>query len=142
MIVVDTNLLIYAHNSDSDDFEKSRAWLKQVLSDDTPVGLPWAVIHAFLRLTTGKVVLPRPLDIDTATSVVEGWLALPSIMILEAGPGYWPIFRELLRKAQISGKMVTDAHLAALAIEHNATFYTADRDFHRFTGLRVINPLA
>jgi len=142
VIVVDTNLLIYAHNSDSADFDRSREWLEQVLSDGTPVGLPWAVIHAFLRLTTGKVVLPRPLDIDTATSIVDEWLSLPSIMLLEAGPGYWPIFRELLRKAKISGKMVTDAHLAALAIEHDATFYTADRDFRRFTGLRVINPLA
>ena len=142
MIVVDTNLLIYAHNSDSDDFERSREWLEHVLSGDTPVGLPWAVIHAFLRLTTGKVVLPRPLDIDTATSVIDGWLALPSILILEAGPGYWLIFRELLQKAKISGKMVTDAHIAALAIEHDATLYTADRDFRRFTGLRVINPLA
>jgi toxin-antitoxin system PIN domain toxin len=142
VIVVDANLLIYAHNSDSADFDRSREWLEHVLSEETPVGLPWAVIHAFLRLTTGKVVLPRPLDVETATTIIDEWLSLPSITILEAGPGYWPIFRELLRKAKISGKMVTDAHIAALAIEHDAALYTADRDFRRFPGLRVINPLA
>jgi toxin-antitoxin system PIN domain toxin len=142
VIVVDANLLIYAHNSDSADFDKSREWLEHVFSEKTPIGLPWAVIHAFLRLTTGKAVLPRPLDIGTATSIIDEWLSLPAVMPLEAGPGYWMIFRELLRKAKISGKMVTDAHIAALAIEHDATLYTADRDFQRFAGLRVINPLA
>lgn len=140
MILVDANLLIYAHNSDSEDFDKSREWLERVFSGSESVGLPWAVIHAFLRLTTSKI-LPRPLSIDTATSVVDDWVSLPVVTIPEAGAEYWPIFRELLRKAKISGKMVTDAHIAALAIEHDATLYTADRDFRRFSGLRVVNPL-
>src|ERR1700741_3133899 len=109
VIVVDANLLIYAHNSDSPDFDRSREWLEHLFSENTTIGLPWAVIHAFLRLTTGKVVLPRPLDIGTATSIVDEWLSLPMVMTLEAGPGYWLCFGELLQKAKIRGKRVRDA---------------------------------
>jgi uncharacterized protein len=94
VIVVDANLLIYAHNSASDHFAKSHDWLEHALSGTDSIGLPWAVIHAFLRLTTGKVVLPRPLDTNTATSIVDDWLALPTVTIVEPGRGYWPIFRE------------------------------------------------
>jgi len=78
----------------------------------------------------------------TATSIVDDWFSAPNTRLIEPGRRYWTIFQELLRKAQVTGKLVSDAHLAALAIEHDATFYTGDRDFRRFTGLRVINPLA
>ncbi len=142
MILVDANILIYAHNSASDTRVASKEWLEQALSVPEPLGFPWAVIHAFLRLTTGRVVLPRPLDMPTATSIVEDWLSAPNARIIEPGPRYWTTFRDLLRKAQVTGKLVSDAHLAALAIEHDATLYTADRDFRRFAGVRVINPLA
>jgi toxin-antitoxin system PIN domain toxin len=141
VIVVDANLLIYAYNSGSEKRAASKEWLEQVLSDQEPVGFPWAVIHAFLRLTTARVVLPRPLDMRDAISIVQDWFAASNTRILEPGPRYWPIFGDLLRKAEITGKMVSDAHLAALAIEHDATLFTTDRDFRRFEGLRWRNPL-
>ena len=142
MIVIDVNLLIYAHNSRSDEQAAAKEWLEQALSDAEPVGFPWAAIHGFLRLTTGRVVLPHPLDMSTATSIVDDWLSAPNARIIEPGPRYWTIFRQFLTNAHVTGKHVSDAHLAAVTFEHDATFYTADRDFRRFTGLRVINPLA
>jgi uncharacterized protein len=142
VIVIDVNILIYAHNSASDTSAASKQWLEQALSEPEPVGFPWAAIHSFLRLTTGHVVLPRPLDMPTATSIVDDWLSAPNTRIIEPGPRYWTIFQELLIKARVTGKLVSDAHLAAITIEHDATMYTADRDFRRFAGLRVINPLA
>jgi toxin-antitoxin system PIN domain toxin len=142
VILVDVNILIYAHNSGSGDLAISKKWLEQALSDAEPVGFPWAVIHAFLRLTTGKLVLPRPLEMPTALSIVDDWLSAPNARIAEPGPQYWAIFRTLVKAAQITGKLVSDTHIAALAIEHDAVLCTADRDFRRFPNLRVINPLA
>lgn len=142
MIVVDANILIYAHNRDSAAFTVSQQWLGAALTSPETVALPWAVIHAFLRLTTDHRVLSRPLDIGTATSVVDDWLSAANARILEAGPRYWAIFRALLKETKITGKLVSDAHIAALTLENDATLYTADRDFARFAGLRVVNPLS
>ncbi len=88
MFVVDANLLIYAHNRSSHLGASGKAWLEAVLSGVEPVGLPWAVVHAFLRLTTGKVVLPRPLDMETALSIVEDWMRAPTTRIVEPGARY------------------------------------------------------
>jgi len=141
VIVVDANILIYAHNSASESRVPSKDWLEEALSAPEPVGFSWSVIHAFLRLTTGPVVLPHPIDMPTATSIVDAWMSAPNARIIEPGPGYWTIFRDLVKHARVTGKLVTDAHLAALAIEYDATLCTADRDFRRFPGVRVINPL-
>lgn len=142
MIVIDVNLLIYAHNSASGSRAIAREWLEQRLSAAEPVGFPWAVIHAFLRLTTGHAVLPHPLDMATATSIVTDWLSASNARTIEPGPRYWSIFRELLKSAHVTGKLVSDAHLAAVTIEYEAILYSADRDFRRFPGVHVINPLA
>jgi toxin-antitoxin system PIN domain toxin len=141
VIVIDVNLLIYAHNSRSDERTAAKAWLEHALSIAEPVGFPWAVIHGFLRLTTGRVVLPHPLDMATATSLVEDWLSASNARIIEPGARYWTIFRQFLTNAHVIGKLVSDAHLAAVTFEHDATLYTTDRDFRRFSGLRVINPI-
>ena len=85
--------------------------------------------------------MTAPFTSDEATRIVELWFAAPVVQPLEPGPGYWPILRELIVKHDVRGSLVSDAHLAALAIEHDATLYTADGDFRRFSGLRVINPL-
>lgn len=142
MIVVDVNLLVYAYNEHVVQHERARAWLQAALSQDEPVAFPWAVIHGFLRLVTDARVTASPLSLDTAMTIVDEWRNETIARILEPGPRYWNILREIGGRAGVRGAFVSDAHLAALTIEHDATLYTADRDFRRFSGLRVVNPLA
>jgi len=142
VIVVDANLLIYAYNSSADRHESARAWLEDAFSAHDPVRLAWSTIHAFLRLMTHPALFPQPLKMHDAVGIVESWLTQPIVDILEAGPAYWTILRGILRDAQIRGPLVMDAHLAALAIENGAILHTTDRDFRRFEGLQVKNPLA
>ena len=141
MILVDANLLIYAFNSSAAQHEPSRAWLRKVLSGDVPICLAWSTIHAFLRLTTHPTLFPHPLTTDEAVGIVESWVAVPIVRILDPGSDYWTILRTLLRDTGIRGPRVMDAHLAALAIESGAVLYSTDRDFQRFRGLHVRNPL-
>jgi hypothetical protein len=142
VIVVDVNLLVYAYNQQVVQHERARAWLQVALSQDEPVAFPWAVIHGLLRLVTDARVTGSPLSLDSAMTIVDEWWSEPIVRLLEPGPRYWGIFREIGGRAGVRGAFVSDAHLAALTIEHDATLYTADRDFRRFAGLRVINPLA
>jgi uncharacterized protein len=141
VILVDANLLIYAYNSSVDVHERARAWLEDALSGRVPVGLPWSTIHAFLRLMTQQALFPEPLNIAEATAIVESWLAQPIVAIVEPGPSYWTVLQSLLRRGNVRGPLVMDAHLAALAVENNAILHTTDRDFRRFEGVQVRNPL-
>ncbi len=104
------------------------------------VGLPWVALQAFLRLSTRPGLLPRPLTVVKATSVVEAWLAQPAGVIPEPTARHVGILGDLLPEAGTGGNLVTDAHLAALAVEHAATIVTWDRDFSRFPGVRVEQP--
>ena len=142
MILVDVNLLIYAYDDASEFHEAAKLWLERTLSDVIPVKLSWATIHAFLRLTTHPAVHFRPLTMRQAIQIVESWLARPAVGILEPSTSYWTILRRLLSDAQVRRSFVSDAHLAALAIEHGAVLHSADRDFLRFDGLQVVNPVA
>ena len=142
MILVDANILIYAYNTPSPEHAVAREWLELTIARNESVGLPWTVIFAFLRIITNPKILPQPLTIDEAIAIVDEWLTLPTITIVDRGSHHWAIAREVLQRSQVHGPLVTDAELAALATEHDATVYTVDRDFARFTGLRVINPLA
>ncbi len=141
MILVDANLLIYAYNSSVDVHETARAWLGETLSGRERVGLSWSTIHAFLRLTTHHALFPEPLNVVDATAIVESWLVQPIVAIVEPGPSYWTILQSLLRQANVRGPLVMDAHLAALAVENDAILHTTDRDFRRFEGVQVRNPL-
>jgi toxin-antitoxin system PIN domain toxin len=105
------------------------------------VRIPWATIVAFLRISTNPRVFERPLSTGEAETTVSSWLALPAISTIDPGERYWEVLKGLLHRAQVSGPLVTDAALAALAIEHGATLCTTDRDFARFPGLRTFNPL-
>lgn len=142
MIVVDVNLLIYAYNSAAPQHRAARSWLEDTFSGADVVGLPWAVIHGFLRIATSALILPHPYAMGEALAVVDEWLGAGDVRILEPGRRYWSVLKEVLASGQTRGAMVTDAHLAAVAIEQGATLYTADGDFSRFAGLRTINPLA
>ena len=141
MILVDANLLIYAHDSASAHHEVARGWLEEALSKPEQVGLAWVVILAFLRIATNRRLRPNAPSIAEAVEIVTGWLERPTVALVHPGERHWEILRNLLEEGQAPGPLVMDAHLAALAIEHGATLATTDKDFTRFPGLRVFNPL-
>jgi hypothetical protein len=142
VILIDANILLYAYVPSSKYHEPARAWLETTFSKPDPVGLSWATILAFLRISTTTRVLEHPFSAAEAAGIVSGWLESPFVTIPIPGEPHWQILRELITKGQAHGPLITDAHLAALAIEHGATLATTDRDFTRFPGLRILNPLA
>lgn len=141
MKVLDVNLLLYAVNADGPHHRRAKAWLEDVLSADETVALPWVVLLGFLRLATNPRVFPRPLEPAQAVDVVDGWLARPAVVALGAGDEHWHVLRDLLEEAGTAGNLTTDAHLAALAIEHGAELHSTDTDFARFRRLRWVNLL-
>ncbi len=141
MILIDANLLIYAVNSDAPYHRQARAWLEETLSGTTDVGLAWIVALAFLRITTRPGILAQPLSSDEASAYIDEWLALPYVKLIGPGANHWPVFRNLLRLVGTAGNLTSDAHIAALAIEHGAEVYSADHDFARFVQLKHVNPL-
>lgn len=140
MILVDANLLLYAAVKDFRQHEAARTWLDAQLNGTARVGLPWVSLLAFVRIASNPRVFERPATVAEAWERVTAWL--------ECGPAWTPIETErhrdvldgLLRGVS-SSKLVPDAHLAALAIEHGLTLCTTDGDFARFSDLRVANPL-
>lgn len=141
MKVVDANLLLYAVNADSPRHRKARAWLEQALTASETLGLTWAVLLAFLRLSTRSAVFPRPLLVEEALDLVESWLAQPCAMVLEPTPRHLAVLRDLLSPLGTAGNLTSDAHLAAIAIEHGADLCSTDRDYARFPGVRWVDPL-
>ena len=142
MILVDANLLLYANDSVSPFHDRSRRWLQAALTGSQLLRFTWVTLWAFLRISTNPRVFEYPLSIAEATEVVASWLDQPIAGILEPGERHWEILKELVQSGQVSGPLVMDAALAAIAIEHGATLQTTDRDFARFPGLQFVNPLA
>jgi len=141
MILVDANLLIYAVDADSPHHRPARRWLEETLSSSQTVGLPWICVLAFLRLTTHPSVFQRPLKPEKALGYVDDWLTQPLVRLVMPGDAHWPILRNLLTQTGMAGNLTSDAHVAALALEHGATVCSADHDFQRFPGLRHVDPL-
>jgi uncharacterized protein len=141
MILVDANLLLYAHDAGSAHHSAARNWLENTLSGDEQVGLAWAAVLAFLRVGTNTRLRRDAPTLDEAIAIVAGWFECPTVTLLNPGERHWEILREMMTKGQARGPLVTDAHLAALAIEHGAALATTDRDFARFPGLKFFNPL-
>jgi hypothetical protein len=141
MIVVDANLLLYAHDAGSAHHSTAHLWLENTLSGNETIGLAWVAVLAFLRVATNPRLRRDAPTLDEATAIVSGWLERPNVTLLNPGERHWEILRELMTKGQARGALVTDAHLAALAIEHGCTLATTDRDFARFPGLNFFNPL-
>ncbi len=141
MILVDANLLIYAIDTASPNHPAARRWLENTLSGDEEVGLAWNVILAFLRIVTHPAVMRRPLKPGAALDYVDSWFQQPCVRQVVPGEKHWLIFRSLLRASGTAGNLTSDAHLAALALEHDCELYSSDYDFRRFPGLRHVNPL-
>jgi toxin-antitoxin system PIN domain toxin len=141
MIVLDVNLLLYAHMTVSPSHAVAREWFEDTLSSTAAVGIPLQSAMAFLRIATNQSIPLGRLDMGKALGIVEGWLGQPNVQLLYPSEGHWPIFRKMLLEGRAGGVLGTDAHLAALTIEHGGTLFTTDRDFARFPGLRWKNPL-
>ena len=142
MIIPDVNLLVYAYDKTSPFHDASREWWQQAVNGEEGVGLPWAVVVGFLRLVTHPRVFATPVNIDDALSVVNDWMRQRNVVLIEPGSQHWSLVVEFLRQVRLGGKLVNDAHLAALAREYRAELCTNDRDFERFSGLLLRNPLA
>jgi len=142
MILIDANLMLYAVNRDLPGHVKAKSWFEGALSGAERVGLPWVVISAFLRITTNPRVFEKPLSVERAVSYMDEWLDQPMVTILVPGRGHWEILRNLLLAHGTGGSLTTDAHIAALALEHGCRIYSADNDFKRFPGIIHVNPLA
>ncbi|MFN2382999.1 MAG: type II toxin-antitoxin system VapC family toxin [Gemmatimonadota bacterium] len=142
MILVDANLLIYAHDAGSPHHVPSRAWLDRQLTGPLRVGLPWLSLLAFLRIVSNRRAYSRAVSIERAWSQVESWLDAPPAWIPQPTEHHPAILGALLAEGSCEGNLVPDAHLAALAIEHGLTLCSADRGFARFSELRLENPLA
>lgn len=141
MKIVDVNLLLYAIDETSPRHQPARQWVEATFSGSATVGLPWQVLLAFLRLSTRAAVFAHPLSADEALDVIAGWLDQPPVTIPQPGSRHPEVLRELLGAVGTAGNLVTDAHLAALAIEHGAELCSSDADFSRFPGVRWVDPL-
>lgn len=141
MILVDANILIYATDPRSERHEQARNWLDGQLSGDTRVGLPWESLLAYMRIVTNPRVFERPQSVTVAWRHVEEWLDCECVWVPAPGPAHRSILAGLLGDLGGGSKLIPDAHLAALAIEHGLALCSNDGDFARFTGLRWINPL-
>jgi toxin-antitoxin system PIN domain toxin len=138
--LVDANVLLYAVNEAAEHHAKARAWLDGALAERDPVAFAWSVLLAFLRLSTHPAVFPRPLTAGEATSVVRAWLAQPPVVVVEPTARHVDVLAGLLAEAGTAANLVNDAHLAALALEHDAVLVSFDADFGRFAGLRRAVP--
>lgn len=141
MIFPDLNLTLHAYNRGSAFHLPAKAWWEATLSNPRPVGLCWAVMLGFIRLSTHRSVFHDPLPVAAACSEVRAWLAQPQVVILEPGRRHASILFDFLEGIGTAGNLTTDAHLAALAIEYRCELYSCDSDFNRFSGLRWVNPL-
>lgn len=142
MIVLDANILLYAYHEESARHARARAFLEDIFSGSELIGLPWQCVIAFLRITTNPAFPGKRLHQQEAVEIVETWMEQPRVVLLAPEERHWPLLRSAILGGQASGTLVSDAHLAALTIEHGGVLYTSDRDFTRFPGLRWKNPLS
>lgn len=141
MRLIDINLLVYSVDDTSSRFDRASSWVQQVMAGRETVAMPWAVLAGFVRVTTNPRVMSAPLTVGAALDDVDGWLARPNVVVVEPTDRHAAVLRELLAPIDVGGNLVSDAHLAALAIEHGAELNSCDTDFSRFSGLRWRDPL-
>ena len=142
MMLVDANILLYAANPAAPEHETARAWFDARLSGTARVGLPWPSLMAFVRLATNPVAFRRPVSTSIAWSQVEQWLGAEAAWVPLPTARHHLIVGEFCRQPWMTSRLVPDAHLAALAIEHGLALCSTDGDFARFSGVRWENPLA
>jgi toxin-antitoxin system PIN domain toxin len=137
----DVNLLVYAADRTAAQHKPALRWVEATLSGPETVALAWLVLIGFVRLITNPRVFQDPWDVEKALDAIDGWLAQPAATVVHPTDRHAAVLRDLLAPLGAAGNLTSDAHLAALAIEHGATLYSGDNDFARFSGLRWSNPL-
>ena len=142
MKLPDVNVLLYAVDEQSPHHSPARAWVEDALSGTETVAFTWSVLLAFVRLSTRALIFERPMTVEQALELIESWIARPCATIVDPTDRHLSLLRELLGPLGTAGNLTTDAHLAALAIEHGAELCSSDHDFARFSGLRWTDPLA
>ena len=140
MRLLDLNLLLYALDESSPLHDDARPWVERALSGPETVALAWNVLLGFIRLSTRATVFSSPLRVDEALDVVVGWLEQPAVTVIHPTERHAAVLRELLVPLGTGGNLTSDAHLAALAIEHGAELCSTDADFSRFPRLRWVHP--
>jgi toxin-antitoxin system PIN domain toxin len=142
MIAVDSNLLVYAHREDSPWHNAAYARIVELAEGPAAWAIPWPCVHEFLSIVTHPRIYNPPTPLEKAIEQVEAWLESPSLVLLSESEGYWPQLRSLLQTGLVSGPQVHDARVAALCLQQGVSeLWTIDRDFSRFPGLTVRNPL-
>ncbi len=142
MIALDTNLLVYAHREDSSWHEAAYACVEQLAEGRGAWAIPWPCIHEFLAIATHPRIYDPPTPLAAALGQVDAWLEAPGLVLLAESGDHWKTLRPLLEAGKVAGGQVHDARIAALCLQHGVReLWSADRDFGRFPGLAVINPL-
>lgn len=141
MRCADVNVLVYAHRPESPEHARYRSWLDDARSGGEPLGLSGVVGSGFLRVVTHPKVFREPTPLDRAIEFLSVLRRSSAVVTVEPGERHWQLFTELCQRADARGNDVPDAYLAALAIEHGATWVSADRGFARYPGLRWEHPL-
>ncbi len=136
MKLLDANIPLYSYAH----HEACRTWLESVFNTAKTIALPWQTVLAFVRISTNPRAVKNPLSNVRACDIVRAWLERPNVVVVNAADRFWNILRQQIIDAQVNGPLVTDAALAALAIEQGATLCSTDRDFRRFQGLKLIEP--
>jgi toxin-antitoxin system PIN domain toxin len=140
LIIPDVNILLHAYNRDSEVHSPISAWWESELASPRPIGLAWISILGFLRIGTNPRLSKDPMGVSQAIRHAKSWLAQPNVEVVSPGNRHADILFGLLESAGVAGNLTTDAHLAALAIEHGAQLASTDNDFARFSKLRWFNP--
>jgi uncharacterized protein len=138
----DLNLFLYAANEQSPRHRAALAWVEDTLSGAETVGLAWATLLGFVRVSTHPAFMERPLAPEAALDLLDSWLEQPCVTIVHPTHRHAAVLRELLLPLGTAGNLTSDGHLAAIAIEHGATLCSCDTDFSRFSGLRWEDPLS
>ncbi len=141
MKLLDVNLLVYAADETALLHKPALKWVEATLSGPETVAFAWLVLVGFVRLVTNPRIFGDPLGVEQALDVVDGWLAQPAVTVVHPTTRHTAVLRDLLTPLGSAGNLTSDAHLAALAIEHGATLCSCDNDFARFSGLRWTDPL-
>ena len=141
MKLIDANLLLYAVDEASPQHGVAKPWLEEQLSGSETLAFAWAVLLAFVRLATNPRVFEAPLALDDALDLVDSWLEQPNATVLHPTDRHSRLLRELLAPLGTAANLTSDAHLAALSIEHGAELCSGDADFARFPRVRWLNPL-
>ncbi len=142
MILVDSNILVYAHREDAPWHTAAYARMVELAEGQAPWAIPWPCIHEFLAIVTHARIYAPPTPLEKAIAQVDAWMEAPSLVFLSESENYWQPLRAILQAGRVSGPQVHDARVAALCQQHGVSeLWTADRDFGRFPGLTVRNPL-